>query len=84
LQDCEHEERAGILTLVDKLRNICLVQGLYSNRIQTTVRSRIHANFDEKAGTALEEESAIVSKNERCRTNTVRADGPQCSNCIKI
>lgn len=28
LQDCEQEERAGILTLAGKLRNICFVQGL--------------------------------------------------------
>jgi hypothetical protein len=34
LQDCEQNERAGILTLADKLRNICFVQGLYSDRIQ--------------------------------------------------
>jgi hypothetical protein len=42
-----------------------------------------HVNFDEIAETALEEESAIVSKNERYRTNT-SADGPKCSNCNKI
>jgi hypothetical protein len=30
LQDCEPEEKAGILTTADKLRNICFVQGLYS------------------------------------------------------
>jgi hypothetical protein len=29
LQDCEQDERAGTLTLADKLRNICFVQGLY-------------------------------------------------------
>jgi transcriptional regulator of heat shock response len=32
LQDCEQDEKAGILTLADKLRNICFVQGLYSDR----------------------------------------------------
>jgi hypothetical protein len=83
LQDCEPEERAGVLTLTDKLRNICFIQGLYSDRIQTIVRSKHHANFDEIAETALEEESAIVSKNERYRTNT-NADGPKCSNCNKV
>ena len=31
LQDCEQDERVGILTLADKLRNICFVQGLYSD-----------------------------------------------------
>ena len=65
LQDCELDERAGILTLADKLRNFCFVQGLYSDRIQTTVRSRNHSKFDYIAETALEEESAIFSKNER-------------------
>jgi len=31
LQDCKQDERAGMLTLADKLRNICFVQGLYSD-----------------------------------------------------
>jgi hypothetical protein len=34
LQDCEQEERAGILTLSDRLRNICFLKGLYSDRIK--------------------------------------------------
>jgi hypothetical protein len=42
LQDCEQDERAGILTFADKLRNICFVQVLYSDRIQTIV-SRNHS-----------------------------------------
>jgi len=50
--DCSMEERAGILTLEDGLRDICFVQGLYSNRIQTIVRSRNNDNFDEIAETA--------------------------------
>jgi len=32
---------------------------LYSDRIQTIVRSRNHSTFDEIAETAIEEESAI-------------------------
>ena len=83
LQDCEQEERAGILTLADKLRNICFIQGLYSDRIQTIVRSRNHASFDEIAETALEEESAI-SKNERYKVNNANTEGPKCSNCNKL
>jgi len=63
LQDCEQDERAGTLTLAEKLRNICFVQGLYSDRIQTIVRSRNYCSFDDIAETALEEESAIFSKN---------------------
>jgi superfamily I DNA and/or RNA helicase len=67
LQDCEQDERAGILTLSDKLRNIYFGQGLYSDRIQTIVRSRNHSSFDDAAETALEEESTIFSKNESTR-----------------
>jgi hypothetical protein len=58
LRDCEQDERAGTLTLADKLRNICFVRGLYSDRLQTIVRSRNHFSFD-IAETALEEESAF-------------------------
>jgi len=60
LQDCEDDERVGIVGLADKLRNICFVQGISSDRIQTIVRSRNGNTFDE-----IEEESAIFSKNER-------------------
>ena len=40
LQDCNDDERTGIVALADKLRNICFVQGISSHRIQTIVRSR--------------------------------------------
>ena len=83
LQDCEQEERAGILTLSDRLRNICFVQGLYSDRIQTIVRSRNHDKFDEIAETALEEESAIISKTERYKCPNMGSDNLKCSNCGK-
>jgi transposase InsO family protein len=82
LQDCEDDERVGIVALGDKLRNICFVQGLFSDRIQTIVRSRNGRTFDEIAETALEEESAIFSRNERHRQGT----GPGklvCHNCGK-
>ena len=84
LQDCEQDERAGILTLADKLRNICFVQGLYSDRIQTIVRSRNHSSFDDIAETALEEESAIFSKNERYKNNNAHSESPKCNNCNKV
>jgi cellular nucleic acid-binding protein len=84
LQDCKPEEKAGILTLADKLRNICFIQGLYSDRIQTIVRSRNYSAFDDIAETVLEEESAIFSKNERHRHASGIADGPKCSNCNKV
>jgi len=82
LQDCLQDERAHIFTLADKLRNICFVQGLYSNIIQTIVRSRNHSSFDDIAETALEEESAIFSKNERYKNSNT--ESPNCSNCNKL
>ena len=73
--------REGILDLSDRLRNICFIQGLASDRIQTIVRSRNYQNFDEIAETAQVEESAIASKQERYRIEGVSA--PRCSNCGK-
>lgn len=81
LMDCAEEERAGILTLSDKLRNICFVQGLLSDRIQTIVRSRNHDHFDDIAETALEEESAIISKAERYKAPD--SNPVQCTVCKK-
>jgi len=84
LQDCEADERPGILTLADKLRNICFVQGLYSDRIQTIVRSRNHSTFDDIAETALEEESAIFSKTERHKNSNSNTESLKCTNCHKL
>lgn len=60
--------REGILDLSDRLRNICFIQGLTSDRIQIIVRSRNYRNFDEIAETALVEESAIASRQDWYRT----------------
>src|SRR5215469_16755284 len=82
LLDCSNGAREGILDLADRLRNICFVQGLASDRIQTIVRSRNYRNFDEIAETALVEESAITSKQER-----YKAEGsalPRCGSCGKL
>lgn len=65
LLDSREEAREGILDLSDRLRNIFFVQGLTSGRIQTIVRSRNYRNFDEIAETALVEESAIASRQDR-------------------
>jgi hypothetical protein len=46
LMHCTIEEIAGVLMLTDKLRNLCFMQGLYSDRIQTIVRSRNSDGFD--------------------------------------
>ena len=53
LLNCREGAREVILDLFDRLRNICFIQGLASDRIQTTVRSRNYQNFDEIAETAL-------------------------------
>ena len=65
LLNCSDGAREGILDLADRLRNICFIQGLASDRIQTIVRSRNYQNFDEIAETALVEESAIASRMDR-------------------
>jgi hypothetical protein len=82
LQDCEEDERIGIVALADKLRNICFIQGISSDRIQTIVRSRNASAFDEIAETALEEGSAIFSKNERYRQGS-STGSLVCHNCGK-
>jgi hypothetical protein len=82
LQDCEDDERIGIVALGDKLRNICFVQELFSDRIQTIVLSRNGSTFDEIGETALEEESAIFSKNERYKQGT-SLGRLVCHNCGK-
>jgi hypothetical protein len=81
LMDCTEGERAGILTLSDKLRNM-FCQGLYSDRIQTIVRSRNHDDLDDIAETALEEESEIASKTERYKVQEINP--VQCTICKKM
>ena len=62
LLNCSEWAPEDILNLSDCLRNICFIQGLASNPIQMTVRSRNYHNSDEIAETALVEDSAIASK----------------------
>ena len=64
------------------MQNICFVQGIFSDRIQTIVRSRNGRTFDEIAETALEEESAIFSKNERYKSGASPGK-VVCHNCGK-
>jgi hypothetical protein len=82
LQDCEEDEHLGIIALADKLRNICFVQEISSDRIQTIVRSRNRNAFDEIAETALEEESAKFSKN-KCYKQGTAFGKLVCCNCAK-
>ena len=46
------------------------------------MRSRNHSSLDDIAETALEEESANFSKNERYKNSN--AESPKCSNCNKL
>ena len=81
LLNCSEGAREGILDLSDRLQNICFVQGLGSERIQTIVRSRNYRNFDEIAETALVEESAITSRQDRYK---IEGGMPlKCGNCGK-
>ena len=65
LLNCNEGAREGILDMADRLRNICFIQRLASDRIQTIVRSRNYQNFDEIAETALVEDSFIASRLDR-------------------
>jgi hypothetical protein len=67
LSNCNDGAREGILDLAHRLHNICFIQGLASDRIQTIVRSRNCQNVDKIAETALVEESAIESTLDRYR-----------------
>ena len=82
LLNCNDGTREGILDLADRLGNICFLQGLASDRIQTIVRNRNLENFDEIAETSLVDESVIASRQDRHRlegTSTQR-----CGNCGKL
>jgi hypothetical protein len=81
LLNCSEGAREGILDLSDRLRDICFVQGLASDRIRTIVRSRNFQNFDEIAEAALVEESAISSKLHRYR---LEAPAQRYGNCGKV
>jgi len=68
--------------LADRLRNICFIQGLASDQIQTIVQSRNYQNFNEIAETVLVEESAIASRLDRYRLEGTPTQN--CSNCGKL
>ncbi|PSN52276.1 hypothetical protein C0J52_08311 [Blattella germanica] len=85
LQDALDNEIDGMLKLSEKLRDIRFVQGLFSDRIQTIVRSRNHATFDRIAELALEEESAILSKGEKSSTVDSRPNRiEKCLECGRL
>jgi hypothetical protein len=80
LQDCEEDERVDIVARADKLRNICFVKGIVSDRIQTIVRS---STFDEIAETALRKRVRYTQ-----RTRGIGKGHPpsiiKCNNCGKV
>ena len=82
LLNCRDSAREGIIDLADRLRNICFVQGLASDRIQTIVRSRNYQTFDDIAETALIEENAISSRLDRYRVEA--SFSQKCGNCGKL
>jgi hypothetical protein len=81
LLNCNDRTREGILDLADRLRNICFVQGLASDRIQTIVLSRKYQNFDEIVETALVEKSAVESRLDRHRWEGTSTQ--KCGKCGK-
>jgi len=81
LLNCNDGVQEVILDLSDRLWNICFVQGLASDRIQT-VRSRNYCNFDEITETALVEESTITSKQDQYRTEGSTL--LRCGSCGKV
>ena len=82
LLNCNGGAREGILVLADRLRNICFMQGLVSDRIQTIVRSRNYQHFYDIAETALVEGSAIASRQDRYRLEGTSTQ--ICGNCGKL
>jgi hypothetical protein len=74
LQDCEHDERIGLVALADKLRNFCFEQGISSDRIQAIVRSRNAGTFDEIAETALEKKIDISPRMSDIDRMPIRGD----------
>jgi hypothetical protein len=57
LHNSKPDEKVGLLTIADKRRNICFVQGLYSEH--KTIVSRNHDNFDTIAETTLRERERV-------------------------
>jgi len=81
---CRSEEILGAIGLINHLGKACFIQGLYSERIQTIVRSRGESILLSQAiEISLEEESAILSVKERSPSG---ANGPplRCNKCNKL
>jgi hypothetical protein len=74
LLNCTEGAREGILDLSDRLRNICFVQGLSSDRVQTIVRSRNYNNFYEIAETAQKRVSLCLNRTDTRERELVPID----------
>jgi hypothetical protein len=73
-QVCKPKELSGAIGLISHLGKACFIQGLYSERIQTIVRSRGDSILLSQAiEISLEEESAILSVKEK---SPATANGP--------
>jgi hypothetical protein len=71
---CKPKELSGAIGLISHLGKACFIQGLYSERIQTVVRSRGDSILLSQAiEISLEEESAILSVKEK---SPATANGP--------
>ena len=63
---CKPEEILGAIGHINHLGKACFIQGVYSERIQTIVRSRrVLILLSQAIEISLEEESAILSVKER-------------------
>jgi hypothetical protein len=81
---CKPEEILGAIGLINHLGEVCFIQGLYNERIQTIVRSRGESILlSQPIEISLEEESAILSAKERSPSG---ASGPplRCIKCNKL
>jgi len=81
---CKPEEILEARGLINQLGKACFIQGLFSERIQTIVRSRGESILLSQAiEISLEEESAILSVKERSPSG---ATGPplRCNKCNKL
>lgn len=82
-RSCEVSELGGAVSLIFMMGRACFTQGLYSERIQTIVRSRdAKMNFSQCVEVALEEESALMSNRDKgTHSNNHRKDNKPVLKC---
>jgi len=82
LLNCREGAREGILGMSDRLRNICVIHGLASDRIQTKVRSRNFKKFRRDSRDCPGGRERHIVQQERYRAEG--ASEFRCSNCGKL